>query len=176
MKEHPSIRRVALAAALALVMAGCSIPAKLERPALRDDVPLAGLQTATRAGWPEAAWWRRYQDPQLDQLIDMALKGSPDLVQAKSRVDSAQQTIRVAAAQAGLRIDGSAQVARQRLSDHGLIPSQFLGFSWYNQADLGVQLQYDFDWWGKKRHAIESAVDQEKIGRASCRERVFVGV
>ncbi|HEV7778614.1 MAG TPA: efflux transporter outer membrane subunit [Luteibacter sp.] len=166
MKEHPSIRRVALAAALALVMAGCSIPAKLERPALRDDVPLAGLQTATRAGWPEAAWWRRYQDPQLDQLIDMALKGSPDLVQAKSRVDSAQQTIRVAAAQAGLRIDGSAQVARQRLSDHGLIPSQFLGFSWYNQADLGVQLQYDFDWWGKKRHAIESAVDQAHAAEA----------
>ena len=53
---------------------------------------------------------------------------------------------RLAAAQLGLSINGSAQVSRQRMSDHGLIPSKFLGFSWYNQADLGVQLDYDFDW------------------------------
>jgi multidrug efflux system outer membrane protein len=158
--------RLAFACTLAVALAGCSIPAKLDRPALRDDVPLAGLQTAARAGWPEAAWWHRYDDPQLDRLIAMALKDSPDLAQAKSRVDSAQQTIRVAAAQAGLRIDGSAQVARQRLSENGMIPAEFLGFTWYNQADLGVQLQYDFDWWGKKRSAIESAVDQAHAAEA----------
>ena len=57
-------------------------------------------------------------------------------------------------------------MARQRLSDHGLIPSQFLGFTWYNQADLGVQLQYDFDWWGKKRATVEAALDQAHAAEA----------
>ncbi|UPG92011.1 efflux transporter outer membrane subunit [Luteibacter aegosomaticola] len=159
-------RPALMAAALTALLAGCHIPAKIDHPALRDDVPLAGLDAGTRAGWPAAQWWRAYNDPQLDQLMELALRGSPDLAQAKTRVDSAQQNIRVAAAQAGLRVDGSAQVARQRMSEHGLIPAQFLGFTWYNQADIGVQVSYDFDWWGKKRFAIESAIDSARAAEA----------
>lgn len=155
-----------LAVALAATLAGCTIPAKLDHPALRDDVPLAGLQTQSRAGWPDAQWWKVYGDSQLDNLIDVAMKQSPDLAQAHSRVQNAEQNVRVAAAQAGLTINGSAQVTRQRLSEHGMIPPQFLGFTWYNQADLGVQFQYDFDWWGKKRSAIEAALDQAHAAEA----------
>jgi multidrug efflux system outer membrane protein len=160
------LRPALLAIALAALISACHIPAKIDRPALRADVPLAGLVTDQRPGWPDAAWWRAYGDPQLDTLMDMALRGAPDLAQAKTRVDSAQQNIRVAAAQAGLRVDGSAQVARQRMSEHGLIPSQFLGFTWYNQADIGVQVSYDFDWWGKKRFTLESAIDSARAAEA----------
>lgn len=159
-------RRALLACAVAIAMAGCSIPAKLNRPPVRDDVPLAGLETGHRAGWPDAAWWKQYNDPQLDQLIELATKDSPDIAQASARVDSAQQNIRAATAQAGLSVNGSAQVARQRLSETGLIPPKFLGFTWYNQGDIGVQAQYDFDWWGKKRNSIESAVDQAHAAEA----------
>lgn len=166
MKHALPYSRWALATALAIALAGCSIPAKLERPQLRDDAPLAGLQSAARAGWPDTEWWRSYGDPQLDTLIELAMKQSPDLAQAHSRVQNAEQTVRLAAAQTGLTIDGSAQVTRQRLSEHGLMPAQFLGFTWYNQADLGVQFQYDFDWWGKKRAAIESALDQARASEA----------
>ncbi|WP_266181626.1 efflux transporter outer membrane subunit [Dyella humicola] len=171
MTAHSAIRhglgyRAALACAIALAVAGCSIPSKLSHPAIRDDVPLAGLDVTTRAGWPDANWWRQYNDPQLDTLIEMAMKGSPDIAQARSRVDSAQQSIRATAAQAGLSVNGSGQFERQRLSETGLIPPKFLGFTWYNQADLGVQAQYDFDWWGKKRDTIESAVDQAHAAEA----------
>lgn len=160
------LRPALFAGAVALSLAACHVPAKIDRPALRADVPLAGLATDQRPGWPAAEWWRAYGDPQLDTLMDMALRGAPDLAQAKTRVDSAQQNIRVAAAQAGLRVDGSAQVARQRMSEHGLIPAQFLGFTWYNQADIGVQVSYDFDWWGKKRFTLESAIDSARAAEA----------
>ncbi|WP_114240028.1 efflux transporter outer membrane subunit [Dyella sp. C9] len=159
-------RRVALACALAVAMTGCSIPAKLHHPAIRDDVPLAGLDVSQHAGWPEAQWWRQYSDPQLDQLIELAMKGSPDIAEARSRVESAEQSIRAATAQAGLSVSGSAQVERQRLSETGLIPPRLLGFTWYNQGDLGVQAQYDFDWWGKKRNTIEAAIDQAHAAEA----------
>jgi outer membrane protein, multidrug efflux system len=165
-QRFSSLSRRTVVLGLALALAACA-PARLERPAnLRADVPLQGLEVSTTGQWPAQDWWRHYGDPQLDQLVDMALKGSPDLAQAQSRVATAQQSVRIAAAQAGLRIDGSAQVARQRLSEHGLIPSQFLGFTWYNQADLGVQLQYDFDWWGKKRNTIDAALDQARAAQA----------
>lgn len=159
--------RTALAAATALVLAACvGAPARLGQPVLRDDVPLAGVQAPARAGWPAAQWWRQYHDPQLDELIERATQQSPDLALAQSRVANAEQSARLAAAQLGLSVNGSAQVARQRMSDHGLIPSQFLGFSWYNQADLGVQLQYDFDWWGRKRATMEAALDQAHAAEA----------
>lgn len=165
MKPFP-FRPTLLAGMLVASLAACHVPAKIDHPALRADVPLAGLVTDQRPGWPAAEWWRAYGDPQLDSLMDMALRGAPDLAQAKTRVDSAQQNIRVAAAQAGLRVDGSAQVARQRMSEHGLIPAQFLGFTWYNQADIGVQVSYDFDWWGKKRFTLESAIDSARAAEA----------
>lgn len=163
---RPRLRPLATVTLLTAVLAGCVIPAKLPHPALRDDVPLAGLQAPTRAGWPAAEWWQVYNDPQLDELIALAMKQSPDLAQAHARVQTAEQSVRVAAAQAGLNINGNAQITRQRMSDHGLFPPSLLGFDWYNQADLGVQLEYDFDWWGKKRKSIEAALDQAHAAEA----------
>jgi multidrug efflux system outer membrane protein len=159
--------RLLLASILALAIAACAkVPAKLSPPTLRDDVPLAGLDVPTRAGWPASDWWRDYHDSQLDRLIALAMAGSPDLAQARSRVQNAEQSVRLAAAQAGLSINGSAQITRQRLSEYGMIPPRFLGFTWYNQADLGVQFQYDFDWWGKQRATIEAALDQAHAAAA----------
>ncbi|MGN2243204.1 efflux transporter outer membrane subunit [Frateuria sp. GZRR33] len=159
--------RPALAAAIALALVACATPpVKLSPPQLRDDVPLAGLETAARAGWPNAQWWRAYDDPQLDELMDRALRQAPDLALAQSRVQGAEQSARLAAAQMGLTVNGNVQYARQRMSEHGLIPSQFLGFTWYSQADLGVQLKYDFDWWGKKRATVEAALDQAHAAEA----------
>ena len=62
MKPAPSkplrFHRAAMAATLTVLLASCAIPAKLNHPTLRDDVPLAGLQAPTRDGWPDAEWWR----------------------------------------------------------------------------------------------------------------------
>ncbi|HET6805604.1 MAG TPA: efflux transporter outer membrane subunit [Frateuria sp.] len=159
--------RTTLAAATALALVACaSAPAKLSSPRLSDDVPLAGVAVGTRAGWPDTEWWRAYDDPQLDALMDRALREAPDLALARSRVQSAEQSARLAAAQMGLTVDGNVQYSRQRMSEHGLIPSRFLGFTWYSQADLGVQLKYDFDWWGKKRATVEAALDQAHAAEA----------
>ena len=168
MKPAPLRLRTALAAATVLALAACATPpAKLSPPQLRDDVPLAGTgTTASRAGWPDAKWWRAYGDPQLDGLMERALREAPDLALAQSRVQSAEQSARLAAAQQGLSINGNVQYSRQRMSEHGLIPSQFLGFTWYSQADLGVQLRYDFDWWGRKRATVEAALDQTHAAEA----------
>ncbi|MGA9422045.1 MAG: efflux transporter outer membrane subunit, partial [Rhodanobacteraceae bacterium] len=53
-----------------------------------------------------------------------------------------------------------------RLSENGFIPTQFLGFTWYNQGDLDLQFSYDFDFWGRRRAAIEAAIDQARAAQA----------
>ena len=167
--KRPRFHRTAIAMTLTVLLAGCAIPAKQSHPTLRDDVPLAGLQAPVRDGWPDAEWWRTYGDPQLDQLITIAMQHSPDLEEAHSRVVNAEQSVRVAAAQAGLNVNGSAQWERQRLSQNGIIgflPKAFAIDPWYNQTDLGLQAQYTFDWWGKKRSSIEAALDQAHAAEA----------
>ena len=159
--------RPVLVAAVMLALSACATPpAKLHRPVLRDDVPLAGIPTSPHAGWPDAQWWKAYADPQLDRLIVLAMQQAPDLAVARARLASAEQNVRNAAAQAGLTVGGNAQFQRQRISDHGLFPAKFLGFNWYNQADLGVQLDYDFDFWGAKKSAVEAALDQAHAAAA----------
>lgn len=169
MKYRP-MRHGLAAAVLAALIAGCvSAPAKLDHPPLRTDVPLAGLQAPVGAGWPDAAWWRVYHDRQLDRLIELAMQNSPDLQQAHSRVQNAEQSARLAAAQAGLTVNGNAQFERQRLSNNGIIsllPKNVGIEPWYNQSDLGLQARYTFDWWGKQHAAIAAALDQARAAEA----------
>ena len=37
------------------------------------------------AAWPVADWWKQFNDPQLDRLMDEALAGSPTLRVAEAR-------------------------------------------------------------------------------------------
>lgn len=159
-------RILAIVLATALLGACAAVPDKVAQPRLRKDVPLAGLSVPAQGQWPAQDWWKSFHDPQLNKLIDLAMTGSTSLAVAQARVNSAQQSIRVAAAQAGLKINGSATFERQRLSEHGLIPTRFLGFTWYNQATAGLQLRYRFDWWGKQQDAIRAAIGAANAAQA----------
>jgi len=160
--------------ALAAVLAGCSIPPKPDAPSLRESAPLAGVPTRAGEAWPAAEWWKQYHDDQLDALEAKALEGSPSLEEAQARFGTAERSIDIARAEAGISVDGNVQYQRQRLSEHGLIPPEFLGFTWYSQADLGVQFRYDFDFWGKQRAAIEAAVDEARAAEAERAASVLI--
>jgi len=152
---------------MALFCCACAgLPAKQKPVQLPSAAPLDGLEAAAGGEWPAKEWWKRYQDSTLDQLIELATSTSPSLATAHARYDSARQSVRIAGAASGVRIDASADIDRQRLSDNGLIPPQLLGFTWYNQADLGLQASYTFDWWGKQRDAVEAAMDQAHAAQA----------
>ena len=157
-------------AALALVIAaiaGCAgLPQKHKPVQLADAAPLDGLDAQAGGIWPVPEWWKRYQDPTLDRLIELGGANSPTLATAHARYDSARQSVRLAAAESGAHLDASADADRQRLSDNGLFPPQLLGFTWYNQFDLGLQASYTFDWWGKQKNAVEAAMDQAHAAQA----------
>jgi multidrug efflux system outer membrane protein len=148
------------------VVAGCAAVKPATAPPRLREAPLAGTALPAGGAWPAANWWQRYQDPTLDQLVTTALADSPTLAAAHARFDSAREAVRLAAAAAGAHVDASAQAARQRLSDNGLFPPKFLGFNWYNQADLGLAASYTFDWWGKQRASVEAATNEARAAAA----------
>lgn len=153
-------------AALTLVLGGCAgLPSKPQPVQFPAQLPLSDLGAGGGA-WPAAEWWKRYQDPTLDRLIDMALESSPTLGTARARVDSARQSVRVVGAASGAKVDAIADANRDRFSNNGVFSPRLLGFNYYNQYDLGLQASYTFDWWGKQQDSVESAMDEAHASQA----------
>ena len=120
------------------------------------------MQRNQAAPWPTEHWWTRYDDAVLSQLIQTATVGAPRIELATARIDTAREQVRLAGASQGLNVDVKGSWQRLRLSDNGLLPPEFLGFNWYNQSDLGVEVRYTLDWWGKQRAGIDAALDRAR--------------
>jgi len=163
------MRAISVAAAVVLLLGACARipPVEVELP-MRVRAPIDTPPAAARADtrWPEPQWWQHYGDATLDALIEQSLKQAPTLNLARARFSEARAAVREAGANVGARVDLQAQYQRQRLSDNGMFPPRFLGFNWYNQADLGLAASYTFDWWGKQRSAVEASVDMARASQA----------
>jgi NodT family efflux transporter outer membrane factor (OMF) lipoprotein len=155
---------------LATLAAGCASTNGLSTQALFSD-PNAlaankSLEGAARspAAWPRADWWKRFNDPQLDQLMDEALAGSPTLRVAAARLRTALAFTQAAKASLYPRVDADAGITRERFPENGLIPPPFNG-TWQTEGQLEATLSYELDFWGKNHAAYASA-----LGRARAAE------
>jgi NodT family efflux transporter outer membrane factor (OMF) lipoprotein len=115
---------------------------------------------AMEGAWPKSDWWTAYGDPQLDALIDEALKGSPDLAIAVARVrqaDAAAATARVALRPS---LDASGNVSGYRESINQGIPDRFKDFlphGWHDRGDAEVDGGWDIDLFGRNRATYAAA-------------------
>lgn len=138
-----------------------------EQIRLADDIHLAS------EGWPSANWWRQYQDPQLDALIDRALTHSPTLAIAREHISQAQVQIELARAGSDLQVNASAAADREHVSGHGFLsayashdPAIGAYGPWYWTGLVGVDAHYDIDIWGKQRDLIRAAMGEQNAQRA----------
>ncbi|MGZ3183846.1 MAG: efflux transporter outer membrane subunit [Telluria sp.] len=156
------------AAAAVLLLAGCAhVPAD-RHPAAPDDVARTALPADIRLaaeGWPDAQWWRQYGDPQLDALVERALKGSPSLGAAAARIATAETALTYEEADGGLDVNLNAGMTRQRYSANGLFP-QPIGGNWFTSETIQLQTRYDVDWWGRNKQQVAAVAGELNARRA----------
>jgi NodT family efflux transporter outer membrane factor (OMF) lipoprotein len=132
--------------------------------------PLTGqslaLQENTTIAWPQAQWWRRYQDPQLDALIAQALQSSPTLETAAARVRMAQAAAQGARAVQWPQINANYHLTRERLSENYIYPPP-LGGSFQTDTGLGLQLDFNPDLWGRQRSLAKAAGQRALAAQAA---------
>ena len=128
------------------------------------DIRLAGANGAEMA-WPGDRWWTRYDDAQLNALVERALQASPTLEAAAARVNAAQSALVVSRAAAGAEAGVTADANRQRYSSNGLFPSP-IGGATYNDFNTRLQARYDFDLWGRNRAEVAAAAGEEFARKA----------
>lgn len=164
---HGARSVVAAAMMLLVLLAGCA-----STHGLKPEAAVAGADSLSAAktladarvdaaAWPEAQWWKRFGDPQLDQLMDEALQGSPSLKVALARAREAAALADAAGAARSPRVDSNLSATRERFPVNGVIPPPFAG-GWATFDQLQATLSWDIDFWGKNRAAYEQALGQAR--------------
>ncbi len=121
----------------------------------------ANAPDATGDVWPADSWWKQFNDPQLNALIDEALVdgGAIDLRLADARLRAAQAAARGVESRDLPSIDLNASSMRERFSEHYIYPPP-LGGSTRTLNQATVDLRYEIDFWGRNRAAIATARSQ----------------
>ena len=141
-----------LAAAL---LAGCaSSPERTDGPAPTPEARWSADAPGARAG---ATWWKAFGDPALSELIERALRDSPDLAAAAARVREARAAVRAADAELLPRLDAQLAQQAQRLSAE--TGRNFPGMP--RRSDVtsaGLQLSWEIDLWDRAGSLASAAL------------------
>jgi len=150
------------ALALSLMLSACQIvgpdyhlpkDAALNRPDLQGELAGKGVD-AISAPVPDD-WWRLYQDPRLNQLIQQAMVTNTDLRVAAANLSRAR--MQVAEAQAAGGFHSSVTLGAQRLQESGEAYLLTEKVPVTNVADVGISTSYQFDLFGTLQRGIEAA-------------------
>ncbi|WP_368644269.1 efflux transporter outer membrane subunit [Castellaniella ginsengisoli] len=157
---------------LAFSLSACA-PMDPGQPVTRAlDAQALSLSSDTVIAWPGDHWWTRYQDGQLDHLIDQALQSNPSLEAAAARVRMAQAAARGARALQWPQAGANYHFTRQRYTENYIYPPP-LGGSYETDTGLGIQLNFNPDLWGRQR-ALASAAGQRAAAAEASRQQARV--
>ncbi|EZP83618.1 RND efflux system outer membrane lipoprotein [Novosphingobium resinovorum] len=170
--------RVATAALLiaSSSLAGCGAPDLGPRPELRPPSTLdsaASIQ-GTAAEWPQERWWTAYGDPQLDGLVDEAIKGSPDVATALARIRQAQGALESSRAALLPSIGGQGSASVEKQSYNNGTPVAALPKGWKDYGMLALSANLNLDIWGKNRALLAAATSAAEAAVADERQAELV--
>ncbi len=146
-----------LTLSLGLVLAGCTVGPRYQRPVI--DAPQAYRGQAEEAAQPtpeslgDARWWTVFQDPQLQELIRVALQQNFDVRIAATRILQAQVQVGITRADQFPSVNAGADYTAQRLAKTSSILPAFET----NTGELDLSVLWNLDFWGKYRKATEAA-------------------
>lgn len=145
--------------ACSLLLTGCvTVGPDYQRPALELPTaltpPVAMSARVDQTDWRD--WWKSFNDPVLDQLLDEAAAHSQDLQLAAGRIEEARSAVSITDSESYPTVDAALSETRSRRSQKtGLLPP---GVSPINQTtQIGLSAAWEIDFWGKFRRADEAA-------------------
>ncbi len=141
---------------LMLLLAGCvSVGPDYEVPELSaPDVWQEGADPALVPGEEEViCWWTLFDDPLLDQLIEMGRQSNLDLRSAVARVKEARARLGVASGENWPAVDAAGSATRQRSSENSLANSSGAE----NIYNVGLDASWEIDLFGRISRSVEAA-------------------
>lgn len=169
---HRRVLRVLLVASL-VSAGGCAhIPDLGPAPAIKpvEQLKSAKSFSAPAVAWPGDHWWQAYGDPQLDVLIEEALRDSPDLKLAQARLRQASAAVQGAGAALMPEVTGNASFTQEKQSYNYLMPRAAVPQGWHDYGQATLNLSWELDFWGKNRSALAAATSDQAAAQAEVAE------
>ena len=151
------------AAATALLMIGCATPGPGVAPVTPPEMPATSAPVAVAPDW-----WKAFNDPRLDALVDEALRENRDLARAIARIDESRAALRLAQSDRWPVVSAGVSGARQRSSETGPVPLGG-GSPWANDFRATLDVAYEVDLWGKYKNS-SAAAREELLATEHARE------
>jgi multidrug efflux system outer membrane protein len=149
-------RRAVVAGLGAALLAGCTLGPDYQRPELKAPAAFQ-YEPAQAAQTADTAWWRQFQDPQLEQLIAEALKHNTNVQIAAANVEQAAALLTTTRSQLFPTLGYGAGAGRERAREPSFaaqIPNYPNPTSAYQAA---LQASWEIDLWGRIRRQSEAA-------------------
>jgi len=159
---------------MVFLLAGCMVGPDYKRPAL-ESATAWRIEEKKAQETANTAWWRQFNDPVMNALIDEALKQNLDLRIATARIDEYVGWYWVERSGLFPQIGGNADAGRSRISEEGTAP---LSPQVKNPADFyqGVfSTSWEIDLWGKLRRATEAS-RAELLASEEARQAVILSL
>ncbi len=136
---------------------GCAVGPNYKKPTVSTPTIYRGLtpEEAAKAdtkSFAEQKWWEVFQDEQLKELIKTALQQNYDLRRAGTRILQARAALGITRADQFPTISADASALNERTARQKFIPPIET-----NTNRVGVDFNWQLDFWGKFRRATESA-------------------
>jgi NodT family efflux transporter outer membrane factor (OMF) lipoprotein len=149
------------ALALLLSLGACSVGPEFQKA----DAPVANQWR--EAGNPSVKtnrqnyqrWWSAYRDPTLDRLIAIAYEQNLTLMEAGARVIKARASLGHAIGELypqTQQLSGQSDYLQPSRTDATSNPTDTLSRQFW-RVNLGAQVAWELDLWGKFRHGVEAA-------------------
>ena len=132
--------------------------------------------------WPEDRWWEQFGNPELNELMETALKDNPGLKLASARLRQAEALVKVEGARLLPFLEADASLTYERLSQHGVFAAlnpEVAGVRFMLGIINPLSFRYEFDFWGKNRALLEAALGHaaaEEAEKAEVRLRLTAGI
>jgi multidrug efflux system outer membrane protein len=152
------VKRLTLLAALLPI--GCALGPNYHRPALdvpgkyREGAPSAESEPMDAASMGDSGWWQVYSDPNLQALLDTALKNNFDVKTALARIDEARAQLGSTRLYYLPQLSVAAEAQRQEASAYTVLPGQARRA---DEAQVQALATWQLDIWGQLRRMNEAA-------------------
>src|SRR5579863_8635645 len=150
-------------ACFAITLAGCTVGPNYKRPQIAVPNSFRAPETLPEsqgASLADLKWFEVFRDPQLDDLIKVALVHNYDLRDAVARVDEARANLGVIRSNQYPQVSASGDIQFTRLSRDGQfpLPASFVPNQNRNWGEAALNLlSFQVDLWGQLRRATEAS-------------------
>jgi len=136
---------------------GCAVGPNYKKPTVNTPTVYRGLTPEEAAkgdtkSFAEQKWWDVFQDEQLKELIKTALQQNYDLRRAGARILQAQAALGLTRSNQFPTISADTSALNERTAQQKFIPAIET-----NTNRVGLDFNWELDFWGKFRRATEAA-------------------